>query len=300
MPLPLIIAGLATAAAGGIAGLIGAGQQAERQKAQHRLQQEQLKHQKEAAWQKYLLNQGYANTEWNLSKSEALSQLALNESRLDDAVNQNIGQYNTGLAGQALGIQDAQIQNAGSIGALLAGEASSGVRNASGSGLVRSYAERSLERQTALQDRQNRDSLYAMLSGASEAREDIGLERAGWNEGGYKSLKKEAQDRYSLAAAGMEQDSYDWAIQNNADLFDATKINGWDYAAAFLSGGATGWSTGSSIGSAIGQYGDGGAGSGGSGGNGGNSFNSVGGQSAAARPDYMNNLNTLLQNVRMR
>jgi hypothetical protein len=282
-----VVGGIIAAAAGNIAGIIGTGQAAERQKAQHRLQQEQLKHQKETAWQKYLLNREYADTEWNLSRSEALSGLALQENRLGEAVDLNMGQYNTALEGQALGLQDAQIQSAGSIGALLAGESAAGVRGASSSGLIRSYGEASLQRQAALQGRESRDSLYAMLSGADNARDDIGIERASWNEGGYRALRKEESDAYNLAAAKAEQSNYDWGIENAADYYNASKVNGWDYFAGFLSGGNTGWSIGSSIGNSIGNYGDGSAGSGAESGN---SFDGVGGSR-----NYVNEYNDLVR-----
>jgi gas vesicle protein len=245
--VPLVIGGIIGAAVGGIAGLAGTAQQAARQDAEQRLRQEQLKHQKETAWQSYLLNQGYADTEWGLAKDEAFSNLALNERRLGDTVDENIGRFNTGLEGQALGLQNARIETSGSIGALLAGEGASGVRGNAATGLVASYAEKSLERQAGLQERENSDSLYAMLSGAGQAREDINLERASWGEGGYKALAKEAQDKYNKDVAEQEQANIDWSIRNNAEYYNTTKINGWDYAAAFLSGNVSGWGMGTSI-----------------------------------------------------
>jgi hypothetical protein len=245
------IGGIIGGVLGGIAGIIGTAQQEERQRIQAQYQQDQLKHRKETAWQSYLLNQSYADTEWGLAKDEAFSGLALDEIRLGDTVDENTVRFNTDLEGQALGLQDAQIQSAGSIGAMLAGEGASGVRGNAATDLVTSYAEKSLERQAGFQERQNSDSLYAMLSGAGRTREDINLERASWEEGGYKALAKEAQDRYNKKAAEQEQADLDWSIKTGEDYYDKTKIDGWDYAAAFLSGGSSGWSAGSSIGGAF-------------------------------------------------
>jgi hypothetical protein len=272
----LLIGGIIGAIAGAFAGGISTLDQARKQKNERRIRENQLKYQKEAAWRSYLLNKDYTDTQWDLGKDEALSQLALREYRLGAAVDRSMGQYNTALAGQALGLQDARIQSAGSIGAMLAREGAGGVRGSSSSGLIQSYQEQSLQRQAALQDRGNRDSLYAMLAGASEAREDIGLERASWKEGGYKALLKAAQDEHNLAAAKLEQENLQKGIDTQSALFDATKINGLDYLTSFLSGSGSGWNMGSNI-AAASTYSNGSDGSGGSGGNTRNSFDEVGG-----------------------
>jgi hypothetical protein len=257
------------AAAGQIAGLIGTGQQVSEQEKQFRLQREQLKRQKEGAWQEYLLgrnnadeqfgtNQLYADTQWQLGRGEALSQLTLQESRLGQALDQGVAQYNTGLLGQAYGIQDAQIQTAGSTGMSVAAEAASGTRGNEAPGLARSYEETSLQRQVALQKRENQNSLSSILLGAQDSRQDIERERDSWSATGYRGQQKAAEDRYNLSQyqtqsrynldlANKGQADYDQAIKDAAAEYNLNKIDFWDGFATFISGGNTGFIAGNSI-----------------------------------------------------
>jgi gas vesicle protein len=254
---------------GQAAGLIGTAQQVSEQEKQFKLQKEQLERQKEGAWQEYLLgrnnadkqwgtNQSYAETQWGINKSEALSQLSLQESRLGRALDQGVAQYNTGLLGQAYGIQDAQIRTAGSTGMSVAAEGASGTRGNEAPGLARAYEETSLARQVALQKRGNQDSLSSMLQGAGDAREDIERERDSWSASGYRGQEKAAQDRYNISQyrtqsqygldlANKGQADYDQAIKDAEAQYNLNKIDFWDGLATFISGGNTGFIAGNSI-----------------------------------------------------
>jgi hypothetical protein len=199
---------------------------------QSKKEQEQLRHQKETAWSQYLLGQEYSDTQFSLQRNEANSQLNIQEDRLNQGVTQGVAEFNTGLLGQAYGIQDAQIQTSGGIGASLAAEAASGTRGSSGGGLMRDYAQQSLDRNIALQGQQNDQALAGMLSQAGNSLQDIGRERESWQDGGYNYESKIAQDAYNRDLAELGQSDFDWRIS-------AAKATTEDYLMGMFGGASS-------------------------------------------------------------
>jgi hypothetical protein len=206
---------------------------------QSRKEQEQLRQQKEMAWSQYLLGQEYSDTQFSLQRNEANSQLNIQENRLNEDVNRGIAEFNTGLLGQAYGIQDAQIQTAGGIGASLAAEAAGGTRGSTGGGLMRAYAQQGLDRSVALQGQQNDQALSGMLGAAGNSLADIARERASWQDGGYTYEAKVAQDAYNRNMAELGQTGFDWSI-------NAAKATTEDYLLGIFSGASSGVSLGAS------------------------------------------------------
>ena len=227
MGFPLLGVAAGTAALGGIAGLLSAGQES-------RKNRDQLERQKGLAWQKYL---------YGKEKSDK-------ERRLGDSVSTNIDQFNTGLLGQAMGLHNAQIETSSGIGSSLAAEAASGTRGSGAGGLVRDYAQKNMDRQVDLAERQNQNQLYAMMTGANQNWEDIDRERFSWGKDGYRTGLKLVNDDYNRKMALLGQKEFDYRIED-------TKLTGLDYATAFLSGANSGWNFGSNIGGMIQQHGNG-------------------------------------------
>jgi hypothetical protein len=231
--MAVLAAAAITAAAGGLAGLISAGQAARDKK-------EALEWQRGLAWQKYLIGKERSDKEFGIHRGKALSDLVIQERRLGDVLGHNISQFNTGLLGQAMGLHNAQIETSSGIGSSLAAEAASGVRGNAAGGLTRGYAQKNTDRQADLAERQNRDQLYGMIMGANQNWEDIGRERSSWGEGGYRLNLKYVSDDYNRKMALLGQEDLNRAI-------GGTRLSGLDYLTAFLSGANSGWSFGGGI-----------------------------------------------------
>jgi hypothetical protein len=204
MPLPLLL-GIGAAGAG--LGLLSTALESSKARAQ-------LQQQKELAWSQYLLGQEYSNAQFGLQRREAFGQLALQQRRLDEGVNQSVEQLNAGLLGQAYAAQDARIQTAAAIGASVAAEGASGTRGSSGGGLLRAYQQQGLDRSLALQERQNALGLAGLAAEASNARQDLDRERASWKAGGLRYESKQAQDAYNESAAKLGQKDFNWRIED--------------------------------------------------------------------------------------
>jgi gas vesicle protein len=221
------------AAVGGLFGLFSTDKQS-------REAQAQLEQQKKTAWAQYPAGQKYSDQQFSLQRREAQSQLYAQENRLNQSVDQEVAQFNTGLRAQAYGIQDAQIQAAGDIGASLAAEAAGGTRGSTGGGLMRSYAQQSLDRNIALQNRQNDQALAGMLSQANNSLQDINRERASWQAGGYAYESQVAQDSYNRELAKLGQADFDWRINAAAAAPE-------DYLLGMFGGASSGLALGSSV-----------------------------------------------------
>jgi hypothetical protein len=196
-------------------------------------QQAQIAQQKKMAWDQYLLGQNYADKQWGINRQEAKTSLGIQRSRLDQSVDQSMGQFNLGLLGQAYGMQDAQIQAASNVGASIAAEGMSGTRGNAANGLMRAYEMQSLERNIDLQQRDNSLVLQGMMGQASNAAADISRESASWDKGGYRYSQKAAQDDYNRGMAELGQANFDWAI--------AEAKPGWmDYAVGMFGGMGSG------------------------------------------------------------
>jgi hypothetical protein len=200
---------------------------------------EQLQQQKDLAWSQYLLGQEYSNAQFALQRREAAGQLALQQRRLDEGVDQSVAQMNAGLLGQAYAAQDARIQTASAIGASAAAEGASGTRGSSGGGLLRAYQQQSLDRSLALQEQQNALGLAGLASQASNARQDLDRELASWSAGGFRYESKQAQDAYNESLALLGQTDFDWRLDNARA--------GWE---DYLLGAFGGLSSGMSLGAA--------------------------------------------------
>jgi hypothetical protein len=206
---------------------------------QRRDKQAELDRQKRVAWDKYELGKAYSDQQYAINRAEAHSGLAIQERRLDQDVDSSIGQFNTGLLGQAYGIQDAKIQTASGIGASRAAEGMSGTRGNGANELVRAYAQQGLDRNIGLQYQQNDQALSGMITQANRGMQDIRRERASWDAGGYRYESKAAQDSYNRQMADLGQDEFDWAI--------AHASSPEDYAVSILGGASSGLSLASSL-----------------------------------------------------
>jgi hypothetical protein len=226
----LIAAAGAGALIGGISSLIGHGQK-----------QDQINQQKKSAWEQYQLGKAYSDQQYDIQKDTALRGLAVQRNRLNQSVAAQVDEFNTGLLGQAYGIQQAQIQTASAIGSSLAAEGAGGTRGNAAAGLMRAYEQASLDRNIQLQNRQNTQAINALTTQASNAAQDLGREAASWQTGGYRQELKDAQDTYNLGMAKLGQNNFDWQTrQNNAYL-------GLDLLGGIFSGASSGMSLGRSI-----------------------------------------------------
>ena len=230
--LPFIVAG-AGALIGGISSLIG-----------NSKQQKQLTQQKEAAWDQYLAGKTYSDQQYAIQERSAREDLAVQRNRLTQSVDASLDELNTGLLGQAYGIQSAQIQTASALGASLAAEGAGGTRGNAANGLMRAYEQRSLDRNIQLQTEQNTRALNTLTTQASNAAQDIRREQASWDKGGYRYELKEAQDAYNLKTAQLGQNSFDFNL-------DQIRSN---TALDFLGGMFSGVSSGMSLGNSIFQF----------------------------------------------
>jgi hypothetical protein len=236
-----LIAAAAAAAAGGIAGAVGTWQQGKRA-------EEQLSNQGYLAWQQYLYGKDLGDQQYSLQRLEARTQLDKQEERLGEDLDRSLGQFNTGLLGQAYGIQNARIQTATSTGASLAAEGAGGTRGNGANALMRAYDQQALDRNIDLQNRENSQALTGMAARAANAYRDIEDERASWDAGGYRDEQKTAQDYYNRKMAELGAEDIEWRKE-------AARPGFLDYAAGILGGGNSGWNAGSSIGGAIESYG---------------------------------------------
>jgi len=231
---PLIMA--AGAAIGGLSTLMQGNKQAAA-----------LRGQKNNAWQQYLVNKQFADTQFGINKGEALAALGIQQGRLREDVNAGMANFNTGLLGQAYGIQDAQMNLAGQLGAYEAARGASGARGNEASGLAKAYAQASFDRSLGLQYDQNKQALEGMVTGANRGARDIGRERESWEEGGYRTRLYDAESERNRKLAELGQAGYDSAIS-------AAKPGVLDFLSGGLMGASAGLSLYSGINNAM-QYG---------------------------------------------
>jgi hypothetical protein len=217
-----------------IGGLVGMGQQAAEERAR-------LEQQKKVAWDQYQLGKAYSDKQYALQRTEARTNLGIQQQRLGQSVDQSMAEMNTGLLGQAYGVQNAQIQTASSVGSSLAAEGMSGTRGASGNSLMRAYEETSLDRNVALQNRQNDLALTSLTTQATNSLNDISRERDSWEAGGSRYQQKAAQDKYNLKMAKLEESNFDWELAQ-------AQPNGMDYLSAGMSGLSSGMGFGQQVG----------------------------------------------------
>jgi hypothetical protein len=224
-----LIAGIAGAAIGGISSILGGNKQAAA-----------YEEQKRNAWKQYLINKEFGDTQFWINKNESLKSLDVQRRRLGEDLTAGMDSFNTGLLGQAYGIQDARIGLASQLGAYDAAQGASGTRGNETSGLVKAYAQNSFDRNVALQSEQNSQALSGMVTQADRASADIMRERDSWGLGGYRTQLKSAEDERNrkLAELGQQQLQYA-ADQAKPGIFDV------------LTGGLSGASMGIGLGSSI-------------------------------------------------
>jgi hypothetical protein len=204
-------------------------------------EQNRIEHQKDMAWDQYKLGKAYSDQQYTIQKQNASEDLALQKYRLNQSLGTSLDQLNTGLLGQAYGIQDAQIQTASSVGSSLAAEGAGGTRGNAANGLMRAYETQALERNVQLQNTQNSQAVEGIASQASIASQDIARERASWNEGGYRYKMQAAQDDYNLEMAKLGRDNFDWSKGQVADSMP------YDIFSGAFSGASSGLSLANSI-----------------------------------------------------
>ncbi|MDR3247352.1 MAG: hypothetical protein LBT39_01075, partial [Treponema sp.] len=239
--------------------------------------------QKAYADKQFTLQQASALKQYGIQKTEAQGQLGRQAAQVGQNVDQSVGQMNTGLLSQAYGIQNAQIQTASNVGASLAAEGAGGTRGNTANGLARAYEQQSLDRNVGLQNRQNSDSLAAMMSQAGNAMTDIRTESASWDEGGYRAqLKDESlaynqsvksgqdaynrnvkseQDVYYLNSRSLKDEYYNDMVAHNKDVtqsrLDRATPNAGDYVMSIFNGGLSGLGVGVSAGNLYNSIGGG-------------------------------------------
>jgi hypothetical protein len=204
-------------------------------------QQEQIEQQKKSAWAQYLAGKAYSDKQYAIQEGNAAETLGIQRYRLNQSVDAGVDQFNTGLLGQAYGIQNAQIQTASSVGSSLAAEGMGGTRGNAANGLMRAYEERSLERNIQLQNQQNSQAIGGIAAQATNASMDINRERNSWKEGGYRYELQQAQNDYNLQMAQIGQSNFDWSktqVQNAMPF---------DILSGMFSGASSGLSLGGSI-----------------------------------------------------
>ena len=228
-----LIAGIAGAAIGGISSVIGGNKQAAA-----------YKEQKRNAWQQYLVNKEFGDTQFALNKNEAFRGLGVQQQRLGEDLSAGVDSFNLGLLGQAYGIQDAQIGLASQLGAYDAAQGASGTRGNEANGLVKAYAQNSFDRNVALQGEQNSQALSGMMTQATRAGADIQRERDSWGSGGYRTQLKNAEDTRNRKLAELGQEQLQYAA-------DQARPGVFDVLAGGLSGASMGLGLGSSIDDAL-------------------------------------------------
>jgi hypothetical protein len=224
-----MIGALIGAGVGILSSIIGGNKQADAHREQAR-----------NAWQSYLINQQFADTQFALNKSESINALGIQQRRLGEDLNAGVDSFNTGLLGQAYGIQDAQIGLAGQLGAFDAAQGASGTRGNEANGLVKAYAQQSFDRNLALQETQNDQAFAGMLTQANRANQDINRERDSWGAGGYRMQLFDAESERNRKLAKLGQQAAESAASAaQPGLFD-TLVGG-------LSGASMGIGLGNSI-----------------------------------------------------
>jgi hypothetical protein len=194
--------------------------------------------QKDNAWQRYLINKEFADTQFALNKNESLTSLNIQQRRLGEDLSAGVDSYNTGLLGQAYGIQDAQIGLASQLGAFDAAQGASGTRGNEASGLVKAYAQTSFDRNLALQREQNDQALSGMTTQATRAGADIQRERNSWGAGGYRTQLYNAEDERNRKLAELGQQELQYAADQARPGFFDTLLGGLSGASSGLSFGA--------------------------------------------------------------
>jgi hypothetical protein len=146
---------------------------------------------------------------------------------------------------QAFGIQDARIQTATQTGMSLADEGAGGTRGNSNNAMIRAYAQQGLERDVEVQERQNKNQLNSLVTGANMQNAAIEHERSTWMPGGYRVKQKDAQDAYNANLAQLGQSNLDWHMNERKPTFGN-----------YLGGAMEGINTGLAIGSSWDAYKD--------------------------------------------
>ena len=205
--------------------------------------QKEIERQKGLAQKAYNYQKDFADSTFNLQKTEALDQLAVQRNTLDTQLGLSVDNYNTSLLGQAFGIQDARIQTNSATGESLVAEGMSGTRGNTANETVRAYVSQSLERNIEVQDKQNKNYLNQMITGANMSSDAIEREKISWMPGGYRQRAKDLSDAYAKNMFGLRMEEYDHAY----------KEAGFDWL-DFMTAGFSGASSGMSLGNSIDNY----------------------------------------------
>ena len=217
---------------------VGAGVGIASTRRRRREEEERIKREKENAKKQYQYGKEYSDRMYDLKKNEALGQLDVQRKGLDTQLGLAIDDYNDNLLAQAFGIQDARIQTSSFIGESLAAEGASGTRGNESTEMIRSYAAQGLDRNIELQDRQNSNYLYKVITGANQTADAISREKAAWMPGGYRDQEKNAQDAYNYQIYQLGQDNYNWQMQQH----ESYKF--LDYFTGAMSGANSGFNMG--------------------------------------------------------
>jgi len=209
-------------------------------------EQKQIREQQQLAKDAYGHKREYDAGVWGLQRNAALKGLNLQKNRLAQAYNVDMTGFNTGLEGQALQNQAAQISLSDNKGMALSDQGASGIRGNDALQQRIDFEEGQFQRQLALQERGTSLGLNNMAAQYSTSFDDIGREIDSWGSGGYRSRAKTLSDTYADQIFGLEMEGYNRAIRD-------AKAGPLDYLTGMFSGAGFGASVGMSVGNMGGQ-----------------------------------------------
>jgi len=201
-----------------------------------RNERESLKREQANLTAQYNYQKELSDRQYGIQRGEAMWQLAMQNRAVNEGMDQFTNQFNAHQLSRAYGEQDARIQTASGIGASLAYENMSGTRGNEANQLVRDYASQGLDRQVALQDRQDANVLAGTIQDANRARTSIEHEKAAWETGGYRHDMKEAGDLYNKQIYDLGHANYEYQL----DYMDRWDTKALDYTAGIIGGASSG------------------------------------------------------------
>jgi hypothetical protein len=237
MPIPLMVAGAAIGAAAGLFSTWSGSRE----------EQKRLRQQKALEQEAYALQKAYQDNTYSLQKNESLRGLGVQQNRLAQAMGADLGAYNRGLEGQALGNMDARISLSDSAGMALAQQGMSGVRGSDTLERRIAYQENAFDRGMELQGRENSAALQNMTRQYSYRFDDLGREMDSWEEGGYRHTAKAVSDLYGYQTHQLKMKGYDQAIAG-------AEAGVLDYLSGMLGGAAQGAAFGRQVGQMVQQW----------------------------------------------
>ncbi|MCL2832097.1 MAG: hypothetical protein FWD78_02910 [Treponema sp.] len=196
---------------------------------------ERIRQQQDMARQSYEYEREYNSNMFSLQRKQSLDNLALQDSRLAQALGMDVTGMNLNLENQAMQKQAAQVSLADSKGMALAEQGASGVKGSDTLQKRIDFADSQLARQFDLQNRGTTLALQNMTTQYSNQSNDIARERQSWGPGGYRSEAKALSDTYAQNMHGLQMKGYEQAIKN-------AQPGVFDYITGAMNGASSGLS----------------------------------------------------------